>query len=61
MTDAEHIAKLEEAVRRRDAALKSVWKVMCDAYMTGQQPDEIKRQRSFLAVDKFLRDNNLLP
>jgi hypothetical protein len=61
MTDAEHITKLEEAVRRRDAALKSIWTVVCDAYLLQETPDEIKRKRAFIALDKYLRGEKILP
>lgn len=61
MTDAERIAELEALVAKRDGMLKSAWALMCDALLLGEQPDEIKRRKAFYALDKFLRDEKLLP
>ncbi len=38
-----------------------VWNLMQSAYIEGKQPDEIKRSRAYVALDRKLRAEGVLP
>lgn len=40
--------------------LRDAWKLYCDTYLTGEVPEDIKRNRAFCALDKALRGRGIV-
>lgn len=51
MTDREKL--LEEMLRQ-------AWALFHDAYLQGERPDDVKRQRAFIALDRKLREEKVI-
>lgn len=41
--------------------LLDAWKLFAECYVEGTQPDDIKRKRAFVALDRKLRAAGILP
>ncbi len=44
-----------------EAALREAWAMFHNAYLLGTAPDDVKRQRAFIALDRKCRELGALP